>query len=386
MNNYIKVKIEGKNVNNYLKWLIKNKINILKINIIKHNILEITIDYKYYKLLFKYSKTYKISIIKEYGKIRIIHKLKKNTNIIIGILLSVIILYILSNTIFSVEVIYNDKEIKSLIYKELKKYNIKKYQRKKDSKYLNEVKEKILKENKDILEWIEIEESGTKYIIKLVERKNRENINDNKLQSIVAKKNATITSIKAVSGEKVKNVNEYVRTGEVIISGILTKSDEEKTYVKALGKVYGEVWYRVSIEYPFYYKKEKLTGKHKDTISIKYLNSKITLFPYQKYRQFKTQNKVLLENNYIPIQLLKEKTYELNIEEKIYTNEEVIEKAIAFSKNKLLENNNKIISINKTYILEKQNLNNKIKLKIFMSVTEDITKVLEITEEEKQTN
>ena len=50
-NNYIKVKIEGKNVNNYIKWLIKNKINIIKLKIIKHNTLEIIINQKDYKLL-----------------------------------------------------------------------------------------------------------------------------------------------------------------------------------------------------------------------------------------------------------------------------------------------------------------------------------------------
>ena len=100
MNSYVKVRIEGKNVNNYLKWLIKNKIDITNITIINHNVLCLTIAYKYYNLLFKYSKTYKIKIIKEYGKINIIHKLKKNINIIIGIFLTIICIYILSNTIF----------------------------------------------------------------------------------------------------------------------------------------------------------------------------------------------------------------------------------------------------------------------------------------------
>ena len=57
-NNYIKVVIEGKNVNNYVKWMIKQRINIINLNIIKHNKLEVIIDYKDYKKLKKYSKTY----------------------------------------------------------------------------------------------------------------------------------------------------------------------------------------------------------------------------------------------------------------------------------------------------------------------------------------
>ena len=384
MNSYIKVKIEGKNVNNYLKWLIKNKINIIKINQIKHNLLEITLDYKYYKLLSKYSKTYKISIIKEYGKISIINKLKNNTNIIIGLFLAIITLYILSNTIFSIDINYNDKKITDKIYQELKKYNIKKYSRKKDYIYLNKVKEKILKDNKDILEWIEIEEIGTKYIVKLVERIKEPTKEILKNQSIIAKKDATITSIKAISGEKVKSVNDYVRKGEVVISGIISKPNEEKIYTKALGKVYGEVWYKVTIEYPFYYKQERLTGKNKKAISIKFLNSKITLFPYKKYRQFKTSSTILIENNFIPLYILKEKIYELIVEEKIYTKEEVIKKAKEEAEKKLLEKNSNIININQIEILERENLNSKIKLKLFISVNEDITDTLTITDEEKQ--
>ncbi|MBQ9853998.1 MAG: sporulation protein YqfD [Bacilli bacterium] len=62
-NNYIKVSIKGRNVNNYLKWLIKQKLEINKINIINHKELEVLVHYKDYKKLTKYSKTYKIKVI-----------------------------------------------------------------------------------------------------------------------------------------------------------------------------------------------------------------------------------------------------------------------------------------------------------------------------------
>ena len=147
--------------------------------------------------------------------------------------------------------------------------------------------------------------------------------------------------------------------------------------------MYGEVWYKVTIEYPFYYKQERLTGKNKKAISIKFLNSKITLFPYKKYRQFKTSSTILLENNFIPLYILKEKIYELIVEEKIYTKEEVIKKAKEEAEKKLLEKNSNI-NINQIEILERENLNSKIKLKLFISVNEDITDTLTITDEEKQ--
>ena len=384
-NNYIKVKIEGKNVNNFIKWLIKQHINIININIIKHNLLELIIYYKDYKQLFKYSKTYKIRIIKKYGNIKIADNFKKNISIIISLLISIAVLYFLSNIIFSIDIIYNNKEIIDIVKKELEKNNIKKYQIKKDYNYLNRVKEKILNDNKDILEWLEIEEHGTKYIVRIVERKKDTKIDSNKYQSIVAKKNAVITNIRALSGEKNKTINDYVKKGEVIINGIMTTTSNENIFCKAEGQVYGEVWYKVDIEYPLYYKEEKITGKSKKVLVIRFLNKKFYLFKNQSYKHFKSNNKILIKHNLIPLEINKEKIYETNIKEKIYTKDEAIKEAINESKKQLLKKNSNINTIKEVNVLSEENIGSKIKLTLFISAIEDITEIQEISNDMIQT-
>ena len=380
-NNYVLVKIEGKNVSNYVKWLIKNKINIINLNVIKPSELNVIIDYKDYSLLTKYSKTYKITILKKYGRLRIFDIIKSNIIIIVCLTLSIFFLYFLSNYIFSIDVIYNDQKMVTKIKNELAKYNIKKYQRKKDYVNLIDIKNKILKENKDTIEWLEIEESGTKYIVRIVERK-KEIVRKNfEYQSITAKKNATITSIKAYSGEKIKRVNEYVRAGETIINGILTKPDGTNIYTKAEGVVLGETWYKVDIEYPLYYQEELVTGKSKNVISFYFLNKEMPIFPYKKFKQFKRQSKILVESNFIPFKIVKEKLYEVNIKEEIYTNEQAIEKATIEAQNKLKEKNTNITDIKNVIVLNKENLGSKIKLNLFVSTIEDITKIIEIKKE-----
>ena len=139
-NNYVKVKIAGKNVNNYIKWLIKHKIDIIDMKIIKHNLLEIVIDYQDYHKLNKYSKTYKVTIIKKYGKLRLFDILNKHKIILSCLMLSIVFLYMLSHIIFSVDIIYNDKEMVTMITNELSKYDIKRFRRKKPYTYLNKVK------------------------------------------------------------------------------------------------------------------------------------------------------------------------------------------------------------------------------------------------------
>ena len=82
--------------------------------------------------------------------------------------------------------------------------------------------------------------------------------------------------------------------------------------------------------------------------------------------------------------MIKEKIYELHLEEDIYTEETAVNKAIEISKNKMKNGNDKIIKFNDFMVLKKENQNSKIKLELFISVIEDITKVVEIIQEQEE--
>lgn len=380
-NNYIKVSIKGRNVNNYIKWLIKQKLEINKINIINQKELEVLVHYKDYKKLKKYSKTYKINVIRKYGLLRLKETISNNKIIIISVIICIFILNYLSNIVFSIDIISNNQEWITFLNKELDKNDIKKYKLKKNYREIEIIKNKILEDNKDVLEWLEIIESGTKYIVRYVERKKEVKESEYDYQSITSSKNAIITEIKAYNGEKIKDLNEYVKKNETIISGVMEKTDGTKIYTKGKGIVYGEVWYKIEVEYPYIYHEEKVTGNHKKVFFIELLNRKIPIFPYKKYRNFKNNKKYIYEN---PLELLKfsyEELYEVIVYEDIYTKDEVIDKAIEKASTKLLENNNKIVEIKNIIILDKIDLNSKIKLNLFFSVKEDITKVVEIKKE-----
>ena len=67
----------------------------------------------------------------------------------------------------------------------------------------------------------------------------------------------------------------------------MEKTDGTKIYTKGNGIVYGEVWYKIEVEYPYVYYEEKVTGNHKKVFFIELLNKKFPIFPYKKYRNFK---------------------------------------------------------------------------------------------------
>ncbi len=382
----IKIKITGINIDNYIRRIIKRKINIIKLIPVSHKEAHLILKYQDYQKLTKYNTIYKLSIIEEYGSIKIKNNIKKNTILLIFILISIFIIITLSKIIFSIDIIHSDKKIRTLISNELNKYGIKKYTFKKSYEQLEEIEDKILENNKDNLEWIEIEEYGTKYIVRIEERKLNTQEEKYQYQSIISTKNAIITEVDAISGEIVKNVNDYVKKGDTVISGYITHPDNSQTPTMAKGTVYGEVWYTIKVDYPYVYQEETLTGRSKTVYVLNFINKRISLFDFDKYKSFKSKDTILLSSNLLNINLVKEKQYEVTVIDEVYTEDEVINKAIDYSKEKLQNENPNIKEIKDVKILSQQSNDSTITLNLFIKAIEDIGSIIPIDPIDKNTD
>lgn len=365
----VKVRVSGKNIERFLKRLVSLNIELLEIEYLKYNEISIVIYKEDLSRIEEIKTIYDIEIISFYGFSRYKNFLLKNKIIISIIVLSFLFIVYLSRTIFSIEVVHNDYKIRDIIKDELNEYDIRVFSLKKSYTYINEVKQKILDKYKDKIEWLEIEESGTKYIIRVEERKLSEEQNDSIPRNIIAKKNALIIKVEATNGEIIKNKNDYVRKGDIIVSGDIKLNDEIKSKISATGKVYGEVWYKVTIEYPLKYIEQKVTGDSKKTYAINFLNHKFSY--YNKYLLVK--EKLIYKDNIIPFQIIKEvKNKVINVEETLNL-DEATEKATLLGINKMkskLNDNEYIIDTKK---LKVESNNSKIILELFFTVCEDIT-------------
>ena len=378
----VRVKITGKNVNNYLKRLITNKIELIDLKYNSHNEAVVTIKYSDYLKLKTVRSSYDVKVTNTYGKLRIRNKMKRSYILLSSIILGIALIILLSNIIFSIEVIHTNKSVIELVGNELNKNGLKKYTFKKKYKDIKKIENKILNDNKDKLEWISIDIIGTKYVVRIEERKIKNENNDNIYQDIVASKSGVIKKIIALSGEKKYEIDNFVSKGDTIIKGSITKPNNEIILTHASGLVYAEVWYQISVEYPYQYKEEILTGNKKNIYYLKFINKRLELFNFKKYKNFQKEPKILLYNSIIPISLVKEKQYEVNIIDEIYTTEEVINKAITLAESRLMSSNKKIDKIDKVSIIKKEEYDSKIKLDLFISVIEEIGEVKILNEEE----
>lgn len=378
----VRVKITGKNVNNYLKRLIANKIDLIDLKYNSHNEAVVIIKYSDYLKLKTVRSSYDVKVTNTYGKLRIRNKMKRSYILLSSIILGIALIILLSNIIFSIEVVHTNKSVIELVGNELNKNGLKKYTFKKKYKDIKKIEDKILNDNKDKLEWISIDIIGTKYVVRIEERKIKNENNDNIYQDIVASKSGVIKKIIALSGEKKYEIDNFVSKGDTIIKGSITKPNNEVILTHASGLVYAEVWYQISVEYPYQYKEEILTGNKKNIYYLKFINKRLELFNFKKYKNFQKEPKILLYNNILPISLVKEKQYEVNIIDEIYTTEEVINKAITLAESRLMSSNKKIDKIERVSIIKKEEYDSKIRLDLFISVIEEIGEVKILNEEE----
>ncbi len=374
----IKIKVTGRNINNFLKRLINNNINIEKVIPISHKEIDLIINYQDLDKVLKLKTIYNIKIIRYYGKLRIIKRIKKDIFILSSLLISLLLIYTLSNIIFKVEVIHSNKNIIKLVTKELEDNGIKKYKFVKNYQEIEKIKNKILEENKDTLEWLEIIREGTKYTIRVEERIINNKPKDNKIYNIVASKNAVIKNIYAESGEKIRSINTYVKKGDIIISSDITLPNNEKISKTASGKVQGEVWYNINIEYPYQYHEMKYTGNKKKVLVLNLLNKRISFFDFHKYKTFNRNIKYIFNNNITPISLIYEDEYETNIINEVYDYNTAREKAITKAKEKILEKYPNIKDITNIKIIKEEDKKNKISLNLFVTCLEDITEYQEV--------
>lgn len=382
-NSFYEVRIQGKDVKRFIRTLYRQGIELINISYDNNSIL-VKLDKENYKKVLSIKTIYDIKLINLYGLAKYKYLLDIYKIFIIILLFGFLFLYLLSNIIFEVEVIHRKEAIRNLVYDELERYKLEKYNFVIPFNKQEKIVKNILKNNKDKLEWLEIERIGTKYIVRVEERIINKIDSSNEKRHIVAAKDGIIMRIDASHGEVVKKKNDYVKKGDIIISGNINKGEEVKNTIQAEGKVYAEVWYEVEVEYPLIYKEEYKTGKDKKTLTLTVFNKNFSWFDFFSYKNKKIKENIIFKNNILPIKLSFNYEEELKVIDEVYTYEEASEKALFLAREKIskkLDKNEKIIYEKK---LKTEQKNSTILLTVFFKVYENITSYEKIVENVEQ--
>ena len=370
MSSYI-LKITGKRIDTFLMLLVRFSINFKMLNRGRDFIIIEVLEEDYDNLL-KISTTYKIEIVKRKGLLNVVHFIKTRKFFVVMVLLGVLFFNLLTSIVFSIKVIDTDSELREIILTDLEELGLRKYNFKISYKEKEKMEEAILKKEKDILEWIEIEEVGVSYEVKLIRRVKDDIKKETEPRDIIAKKTGLITKIEAESGEVVTKKNAYVKKGDTLISGLIRNNGNIVSKVRAEGRVYAEIWYKVALSLPLTYHEEMKTGNNKNVLEISFLSDDIAITDFSKYKHSKDTKKVLYKHPLLPISInltKKEEVKTTDIDFSENYEENIKPLAVEKLKNKL-GNDIKILS---EKVLKREENTDRIDIEIFFKVEEDIT-------------
>ncbi len=376
----IELRVKGKNVNRFVKRLATRKINILSLKYVSKNEVKLIIYKDDYERVLKLKSIYEISEEDVYGVIRIKRSLIRSKHFIIILFVCYMFFIMLTHVIFEVKVVHSNKDIRALLKDELWSYGIRKYAFKKSYDDIQKIKEKILNKYPDRIEWLEIKEEGTRYLVLTSERKITKIKSESTPRNLVAKKDAVIKKVTASKGDIVRFQNDYVKKGDVIVNGDVMLNEKSMGKVRASGKAYGEVWYVIKTKYPFAYFEKKQTSNKKENYVIKFLNKDIE-FCFKKYKNKKVTEKTVISHSLLPLRLVYSKQREVVIKNEILTFDEALSKAKMISLEKMKKRLKDGEYIIRSKYLRSSSSENFVSVWMFYSVYEDITDYSEIGEE-----
>ena len=363
--NYVLIEINSYSPNKVVIFLKNHGVNIYYSEICKDKAI-LKIKYLDISIIKKY---YKFSINKYYGFLNLIIQIRNNVFLMIYFLAVIIIIYIYTFLIVDVQITTNNKKLEKIVRIDLKKHGIDKYTFFYKLKEIDKIKYKILKDNTKVLEWLNIEKNGMKFIVNIEPKVEKNPGVLLEKCNIIARKNGMVSKVITSKGREVVDVNDVVNKGDILISGIIDYNNEVKGYVCAKGSVYAKTWYTINISVPKSYVSSKKTNISRYNLIFKYKNDSYKIF------KDRIKNAVISSKTIFKLfdyRIVLEKRTLVKKEKTYYRQKDInklIDKVIDKKMKNILYGDYKIIEKN---VLKKVDNDSRIDIEVFVIALEDI--------------
>ncbi len=151
-----------------------------------------------------------------------------------------------------------------------------------------------------------------------------------------------ITKINVQNGTATVKPGDIVEKGMTLVNGYLEGKYTGTRYVHGAAEIEAKIWYTKKEKASLVQQIAVQTGNEEKKYSIKFKKNKINLFKtlskFEKYDTINEDKKLMLFSNfYLPIEIIKTTNKEYVLQEKTYTEEQVIEILIKKLKKELLQ-------------------------------------------------
>ena len=169
-----------------------------------------------------------------------------------------------------------------------------------------------------------------------------------------------------------KQINDYVKRGDLLISGNIVKDEKLVSQVNAEGKIYAEVWYIITASIPFKYTEYEKTGKIVNHYYLDVLGNKFTITGKYDSDNMMSKTKLILDKQYLMFKLYKEVKEEYMYKEYSINEEEALNLALKRSEEKIKNKLSKDEYIISKKVLKKEVNYSKMYVEVFFKVYENI--------------
>lgn len=379
----IRVKVESLEIEKFINMTVKGKIRMWDVSREDFTTITFTMfqdQYKYLKRVVKKTGS-RTKVMKKNGMTFIINKMNRRKFFIFGIALFVVLIFVFSSLIIRIEIVGNTKVDNKRIMSSLEKHGIT-YGKFKYGMKLRDIEANILEDLKEV-SVVTIKFIGTKAMINIVERTMPPEMNLIETpKDIISVKEGVISKISALKGQGVVEIGDYVKKGDVLISGVVKDKEGFPLRVaESTGEVLAKTWYEVEETVDFNYKEEKFTGTEKTHTYFDIFNKTLSLknkIKFDKYDKIKDVKNYEVFGTKLPIQKITDNYKEKIIVERKINEEEALKILV-----EKIDNKAKGIIPKEGVIIEKREdkevTTSGVKLKIVYIVEENIGEEKEIS-------
>ncbi|MGE6259447.1 sporulation protein YqfD [Heyndrickxia sporothermodurans] len=381
----IHVKVEGKGVERFINQLTRSKLIIW--NVKRQGTSAITFYirlqdlHKLRHLVRKFDC--KISFLSGQGAPFLWKRTLKNAGFFAGFLLFFVVITILSNIVWGIDIKGASPQMEHQMRKELNRIGVKVG---KLQFYIDDVEtiQRKLEDRIPNITWVGVELSGTTYHFQVVEKNIPTPPDQLPPQNLVSTKKAVIVDMFVENGQKMVNVNQFVNKGQLLVSGIIGNEHNSKQ-VAAIGKILGKTWYKTNVQMPLQSDFQVYTGSEKRKYSLQIGSLSIPLWGFGKieYKHYNTEvekHKIKFLKWALPFKYKETTIREKENAKRNYDERDAITAAKQLARSDLkaqLPSDAKIVD---EFVLQQKVENGKVNLSIYFQVIENIAKAKPITQ------
>lgn len=331
---------------------------------------------------------YKVHFQKRMGLPFWFRSILKKKPVVIGFFLGCVVIFLLSNMVWRVQIDGVTPEIEHKIQKNLDEYGVQLGAWKFNLDTPGMMQQKLLTDVPELL-WIGITENGTTYNLQGIEKTVVEENNETGAQHLVANKKGVIVDMFVEKGVPLVEVNDLVEKGDMLVSGLIgeqtEEDDDEGEAVRAKGTIIAETWYKSEMSVPIQVTYDVLTGEKKNKYAFNIGGFDIPFWGFGKTDYNQTHKETYQKPFYLfkwelPLSLKTQKIWEKEEFSKQRTEEEAVQAGIEQAKKELrpkLDDEAEFVS---QKVLHRKKENGKVKLILYFKVQENIVKTQPITQ------